>query len=149
MLPDLRIFRDKEFTLTTLAIFFIEWGLFIPITYISSYAAAQGLPSALCYQLLAILNAGSFFGRLNPGYLADWIGRFNTLIITVALCLVCNLCLWLPTGAGVPLLVVYCVLFGFASESNISLTPACIGQLFKTEQYGRYYATAYTVVSLK
>ncbi|KAK5693347.1 hypothetical protein LTS12_028675, partial [Elasticomyces elasticus] len=38
-------------------------------------------------------------------------------------------------------------IFGFASGSNISLTPVCVGQLCKTEHYGRYYASAYTVVS--
>ncbi|KAE8423676.1 MFS monocarboxylate transporter [Aspergillus pseudocaelatus] len=146
--PDLRIFRSSEFLFTTLAIFFIEWGLFIPISYISSYALAHGLPTKISYQLLAILNAGSFFGRLVPGYLADRFGRFNMLIITVGLCLVCNCCFWLPARGSLPLLVIYCCLFGFASGSNISLTPVCIGQLCKTEHYGRYYATAYTVVSI-
>jgi hypothetical protein len=45
------------------------------------------------------------------------------------------------------LLVIYALLFGFSSGSNISLTPVCVGQLCKTENYGRYYATAYTIVS--
>lgn len=149
ILPDFRIFREPKFFLTTLSVFFIEWGLFVPLTYISSYALAQGIPTQLSYQLLAILNAGSFFGRLLPGYIADRIGRFNTLIITVALCLICNACLWMPAGGNTALLVVYCCLFGFSSGSNISLTPVCIGQLCKTEHYGRYYATAYTIVSIR
>ncbi|KAL3491011.1 MFS monocarboxylate transporter [Aspergillus germanicus] len=148
ILPDFRILRERKFLLATLSIFFIEWGLFIPITYISSYALSHGLSTKLSYQLLAILNAGSFFGRLLPGFLADSIGRFNTLIITVALCLICNACLWMPAGNNVAVLIVYCALFGFASGSNISLTPVCIGQLCRTEHYGRYYATAYTVVSI-
>lgn len=37
---------------------------------------------------------------------------------------------------------------GFASGSNISLTPVCVGMLCDTEDYGRYYATCYTIVSL-
>ena len=149
ILPDLRIFREPRFLLTTLSVFFIEWALFVPITYISSYALSNGISTKLSYQLLAVLNAGSFFGRFLPGYLADWMGRFNTLIVTIALCLVCNACLWMPAGGSTPLLVVYCCLFGFASGSNISLTPVCIGQLCDTAQYGRYYATAYTVVSIR
>lgn len=147
MLPDFRIFREPKFALTTAGIFFVEWGLFIPISYISSYAMAHGTSTALSYQLLAILNAGSFFGRWLPGFFADFLGRFNTLIATVALCLLCNVCLWLPAKGNLPLMIVYCAIFGFASGSNISLTPVCIGQLCKTEHYGRYYATAYTVVS--
>ncbi|GLA54804.1 hypothetical protein AnigIFM63604_001112 [Aspergillus niger] len=147
MMPDFRIFREPKFALTTAGVFFIEWGLFIPISYISSYALAHGVSSQFSYQILAILNAGSFFGRGIPGFVADYLGRFNTLIVTVALCLICNACLWLPAGNSVPVMVVYCVIFGFASGSNISLTPVCISQLCKIENYGRYYATAYTIVS--
>ncbi|PKY06467.1 putative MFS monocarboxylate transporter [Aspergillus campestris IBT 28561] len=147
VLPDFRILREPRFALTTAGIFFVEWGLFIPISYISSYALAHGVSHSLSYQLLAILNVGSFFGRGIPGFVADYLGRFNTLIATVALCLVCNACLWLPAGDNVPLMIVYCVIFGFASGSNISLTPVCISQLCKIENYGRYYSTAYTIVS--
>lgn len=147
ILPDFRIFREPRFALTTASVFFIEWGLFIPISYISSYALDHGFSTSLSYQIVAILNAGSFFGRWLPGFFADYLGRFNTLIATVALCLLCNACLWLPAGSSLPLLIVYAVLFGFSSGSNISLTPVCVGQLCKTENYGRYYATAYTIVS--
>ncbi|RHZ47198.1 MCT family MFS transporter [Aspergillus thermomutatus] len=147
VLPDFRIFRDAKFAFTTAGIFFIEWGLFVPISYISSYALAHGVSTKLSYQMVAFLNVGSVLGRAIPGFIADFLGRFNTLIVTVALCLVCNACLWLPAGGNVPLMIVYCVIFGFASGSNISLTPVCVGQLCKIENYGRYYATAYTIVS--
>lgn len=147
VLPDIRIFKDPKFALTTAGMFFIEWGLFIPISYISSYSLSHNVSTKLSYQMLAILNAGSFFGRGLPGFFADYLGRFNTLIVTVALCLICNLCLWLPAGDRVSLIIVYSAIFGFASGSNISLTPVCVGQLCKTEHYGRYYASAYTVVS--
>ncbi|KAJ6171835.1 hypothetical protein N7470_000902 [Penicillium chermesinum] len=146
ILPDFRIFSDVRFLLTTMSVFFIEWGLFIPLSFISSYALDQGFSTQFSYQILAILNAGSFFGRCLPGFFADFLGRFNTLIVTVALCLLCNACLWLPAGSSLALLVIFALIFGFASGSNISLTPVCVGQLCKTEHYGRYYATAYTVI---
>ncbi|KAI9817177.1 MAG: hypothetical protein M1827_001289 [Pycnora praestabilis] len=147
VLPDFTIFKDHTFALTTVGVFFIEWGLFVPISYIGSYALAQGKSTAFSYQLIAILNAGSFFGRAVPGYVADRLGRFNTMILTVALCLVTTLALWLPAGDSTPLMVIYAVIFGFASGSNISLTPVCVGQLCETQNYGRYYATCYTLVS--
>ncbi|KAI9803556.1 MAG: hypothetical protein M1825_001899 [Sarcosagium campestre] len=146
-MPDFSIFRSAVFSLTTAGVFLTEWGLFIPLSFISSYALAHGVDSAFSYQLLAILNAGSFFGRWAPGWLADRFGRFNLMIATVALCLVSTFGLWLPAGDSVALLVVYAVVFGFASGSNISLTPPCVGQLCKTVEYGRYYATLYTLVS--
>ena len=150
--PDWRIFKNRIFVLTTAGVFFIEWALFIPLSYISSYALAEGVSPAFSYQLLAILNAGSFFGRWAPGYMADLFGRFNTMIITVALCLISVLAVWLTSSPeedsrGIAQLTIFCVLFGFASGSNISLTPVCVGQLCGTEVFGRWYASLYTVVS--
>ncbi|MCJ1404250.1 hypothetical protein MMC11_007475 [Xylographa trunciseda] len=152
--PDPGIFKDKVFALTTAGVFFIEWALFIPISYITSYALHVGFNSTFSYQLLAILNVGSFFGRWLPGYAADRWGRFNTMIITVFLCLMFVIGLWLPAATphsavrdNVPLIVIFVLGFGFASGSAISLTPVSVGQLCETEQYGRYYATCYTVVS--
>ncbi|KAH8693813.1 putative MFS monocarboxylate transporter [Talaromyces proteolyticus] len=147
ILPDFRIFKDPIFSLTTAGVFLIEWGLFVPIAYISSYALAEGFSSSFSYQILAILNVGSVFGRWLPGYFSDFLGRFNTMIITILGCLLSTACFWFPASDRRALLIVYALTFGFFSGSNISLTPVCVGQLCKTENYGRYYATAYTIVS--
>jgi len=45
------------------------------------------------------------------------------------------------------LIIIFALVFGFASGTGISLTPVCVGQLCKIENYGRYYATCYTLVS--
>jgi MFS family permease len=149
LLPDLTIFLDAKLALTALCSFFLDWALFIPITYISSYALSHGINQRLSYQLLAILNAASFFGRWLPGYAADKFGRFNTLIVTVTLCLVCNLGLWLPAGNSAIMIITYSACFGFASGSNISLLPVCVGQLCDTKHYGRYYSTCFLFSSFR
>lgn len=74
------------------------------------------------------------------------------MIATVALCLVSVLCLWLTCSpengpGGMAQLVIFALIFGFASGSNISLTPVCVGQLCGTEVFGRWFATLYSVVS--
>lgn len=147
VLPDLAVFKDPIFSLVTVGIFLLESALFVPITYITSYAVSHGASSAFGVQILALLNAGSVVGRLLAGWLADRFGRFNMLILTVALCTIANLALWLPAGGSKALLIVFALLFGFASGSNLSLGPVCVGQLCKTENYGRYYSTCWTVVS--
>ena len=164
--PDFRIFRQLNFALTTAGVFFMEWGLFIPLTYISSWVLDTHVADqAFAFQLLAILNAASFFGRWLPGYAADVAGRFNTMVVTMLLCLLALLAFFapatfvvVPAPAGeedaanakvkVPLAVLFAIFFGFASGSNISLTPVCVGQLCAVEEYGRYYATCYTLVSI-
>ena len=84
--------------------------------------------------------------------MADLFGRFNTMVITVSLCLISVLAVWLTASPddgtrGIAQLIIFCVFFGFASGSNISLTPVCVGQLCETEVFGRWYAGLYTVVS--
>lgn len=116
------------------------------------------------YQLIAILNAGSSIGRWAPGYFGDRFGRFNCMVVTLFLCGLTTLALWLPAsflsanghsdggvvgngGVVKALTITYAFVFGVASGSNISLTPVCVGQLCDTHEYGRYYATCYTIVS--
>ncbi len=148
ILPDFTIFRDPVFALTTLGVFFVEWGLFVPLTYLISYAIEAGIDTKFAYQLIAIFNAGSCLGRYLPGLVADMIGRFNTMVLTVALCLISIFAFWLPADGRMPMIVVFALVFGFASGAGISLTPVCVSQLCKVENYGRYYATCYSVVSL-
>ena len=155
IMPDPRIFRDKTFALVTMAVFFVEWGLFVPITYLTNFALDIGVDRQLSYQLIAVFNAGSCLGRWLPGLIADRVGRFNAMIITTVICWVGTFAFWLPSemligaseSARLALLIVFSVVFGFGSGSGISLIPVCVGQLCRTEEYGRYYATCYTVVS--
>ena len=146
--PNLRIFKNKPFLLTTIAVFLLEFGLFLPVAYISSYALSKGFSQDFALRLPTILNTGSFVGRILPGYYADKIGAFNANIISVVLSIVACFAVWLPAGHTTPGIIIFALLFGFASGSNISLIPVSIGRLCKTQHYGRYYATCYTVVSI-
>ena len=154
LLPDPRIFKDKTFAVMTAALFLIEWGLFCGLAFMTSFALSAGVRPALAYQLLSILNTGSFFGRWAPGLLSDKIGRFNTMILMISLCAITMFALWLPAAlassgrATEGLIITFALLFGFASGSNITLGPVCAGQLCRTEDYGRYFASCFTVVGM-
>lgn len=145
--PDFRVFRQAPFLLTTVGIFLLEFSLFIPLTYVSSYALHEGFDRDFAYHLLPIMNAGSVVGRVLPGYYADVIGPFNTCIMSVVLSLVACLCVWLPLGHTTAGIIIFSLMFGFGSGTSIAIAPVCIGQMCKTQEYGRYYATTYTVVS--
>ena len=148
--PDWRIFKNVTLCLTTAGTFFMEWALFVPITYVSSFALVHGIDPSLSYQLLAVLNTGSFFGRWAPGFIADAFGRFNTMTIILSLCMISVGGLWLTCSVTTDLvlrLTVFVLIFGFASGSNISLVPACVGQICDTEVFGRWFASLYTLVS--
>ena len=155
IMPDPRIFRDPTFALVTLAVFSLEWALFVPVTFLTPFALAIGVDDKFAFQLIAIFNAGSCFGRWLPGLIADRIGRFNAMILATIICWLSAFAFWLSSelatsssdSARVALLILFSAVFGFGSGSGISLIPVCVGQLCRTEEYGRYYATCYTVVS--
>ncbi|KAF9871829.1 MFS monocarboxylate transporter [Colletotrichum karsti] len=148
ILPDFRILLRLPVLLMTVGVFFIEWGFFIGLEYVASYALAHGISRRLSYLMVVFLNAGSFPGRWLPGFLADRFGRMNTMILTNVLCIISMLGIWLPANGNVAAVIVFAVVFGFASGSNISLVPVCVGEYCSTRDYGRYYSTVYTVVSL-
>ncbi|CAH0000081.1 unnamed protein product [Clonostachys byssicola] len=147
VLPDITILRNKGFAMAALGIFFMEWGLFVPLTYIVSYAKTHGNGDAASSVLLSLLNAGSVLGRFLPGLVADKLGRFNVIIVTIGLCVTTILAMWLPAGHSKPTLMAFCILFGFASGSNLGLTPVCIGQFCDSRDYGRYVTTANMIAS--
>lgn len=153
VLPDFKIFWDGDgaLALATAGLFFMELGLFIPIGYLTSYCIANGVDESFSYQIIAILNAASVPGRALPGFIADKLGRYNTMTFMLWLCMVVSLCIWLPaamvtTDAGTTksLAIVFAVFFGFTSGSNLGLIGPVLGQLCDTSEYGRYFATSYT-----
>lgn len=145
-LVDFTAFRDSLFNLTTLGIFCLEFGIFVPVTYITSYAIAKGVDRETAYLLVAILNIGSIFGRFLPGYFSDKIGRFNTMLLVCIFCLVTTFGLWLPANR-LSIMVAFALFYGFGSGSGISLTPVCISQICRIEDYGKRYGASYLVVS--
>lgn len=145
--PDLTIFRDRSFAIASLGVFFMEWGIFVPVTFIVSYASAHNQDANQAYTVLALLNAGSVIGRFAPGLLADRIGRFNVIILTIGLSAATVLGLWLPAGDSPAMIVAFAVCFGFASGSNLGLIAVCLGQLCEPREYGRFFSTAMMVAS--
>jgi len=146
-MPDLRVLLTTRMSIMTIGALFIELGLFIPLTYVASYAVSHGMSTKVAYRMVTLLNVGSLLGRWLPGWAGDKMGRFNAQIIALVLCLVSILGIWLPTGHSVAGLTAFVILFGLGSGSGISLVPVCIGQLCKTEDYGKTFTAVYSIGS--
>ncbi|KAK5049931.1 hypothetical protein LTR84_004050 [Exophiala bonariae] len=147
LITDWRGFKDVRFVLTMTAIFILDWAVLVPPAYITTYSTAHGFNS-ISPHILAILNAASIFGRGIPGPVADRLGRFNIMILCSALCALSIFGLWLNAGSSVVAIIAFAILYGFFSGSAYSLTPVCVAQLCRTEDYASRYGTAYGVVSL-
>ncbi|PYH97920.1 MFS general substrate transporter [Aspergillus ellipticus CBS 707.79] len=148
MFLDFRTLMDAKYATTTAAIFLVEFAVFVPSTYLSSYAVHVGLSNEISYLVLVFLNSGLIPGRLLPGLAADRLGRFNTMVLTSLVCSILTLALWYKSGSSLGAIVGYAVLFGFWSGAAMSLSPVCISQICTTEDYGKRMGTTYTIASI-
>ncbi|KAJ5625916.1 hypothetical protein N7510_002225 [Penicillium lagena] len=145
---DIRALKELRFSLLTAAIVLIDFALLIPLTYLPSYAQSRGVEDSLAYNLSSILNAASIVGRIVPGYFADRFGRFNVMIITTFICSMFTFALWLPSQSNQAVILAFAVLFGFWSGTAISLSPVCVAQISKPQDFGKRYGTTYFLVSI-
>ncbi|KAL1858745.1 hypothetical protein Daus18300_009879 [Diaporthe australafricana] len=144
---DLKALADPGFGATALAVFLIEFAVFVPYTYICSYAIHEGLDLQTSLLLNALVNAGAIPGRALPGYLADRFGPMNVMCVTAGVCATFIFALWLTAFDSEAAIIAFAVLFGFWSGAGISLTPVCVGQACRTEDYGKRNGTAFFLAS--
>ncbi|RYP49869.1 hypothetical protein DL768_004485 [Monosporascus sp. mg162] len=127
--------REIPFTLTTAAIFFFYWGMFLPLTYIVVEAVAQGMPLTLANYLVPILNGASIIGRTVPNALADKVGHFNMMILMSAFTTILILGVWLPIS-GQAASIAFAVFYGISSGAGIGLAPVLIHQISEVQDMG-------------
>ncbi|KAJ3537313.1 hypothetical protein NM208_g6365 [Fusarium decemcellulare] len=125
---DLKALNDVKYATTTLAIFLIEFAVFIPYSYISAYAIHSGFGSQEAYLLNTFLSVGAVPGRALPGYVADRFGTFNTM----------------SDGDQVKV-TLFTVFFGFWSGAAVSLTPVCISRVCRIQDYGKRNGTTFCI----
>ncbi|KAK7414545.1 hypothetical protein QQX98_006572 [Neonectria punicea] len=111
-------FRNVNYILLIVAMFFLFLGMFAPLFFIPTYAVSRGIEETLASYLLAIVNAASTFGRIIPGVLADKFGPFNMLSAAGLVNGVVIMCM--NKAVTTAELVVYSVIFGFSSGMIIS-----------------------------
>ncbi|CAN6623026.1 probable transporter Mch2p [Trichomonascus vanleenenianus] len=126
---DVPSLTDWPFVLYTAGLFMCYVGLYVPLFYIQSYADANGLPSNVVPYMVTILGSGSIIGRIFPNYLADKVGPMNVMILsTMAAGVLAFAWIGIKDSAGV---IVFAVLYGFFSGTNVAVTPPCIASMTK------------------
>lgn len=139
--------KDWRFTWLCIGNFLGELGVINGLTFLTSYALAEGKSESMSYALLAMLNGTGMVGRVVPGIIADRFGRFNTLIVTAAMGSVTILAIWLPFGKYTAGLIAFSLAHGFCNGGIYSLAPVCCGQICRTKDYGKRYGTMYFLAS--
>lgn len=130
-----RPFGEVKMVLLVLGFVCLAFGVFIPINYIVVQAVDAGMGAALAEYLVAILSAGSLLGRLVAGVLSDRIGAYNIFFCVVFMAGVLVLGLWIP-ASGNAAIIVFAVVFGFASGAYVSLPPALVVGISPLDEIG-------------
>lgn len=121
--------KNIPFILMSLGISMGFIGLYVPMFYIQTYALTRRITcdTNYAFYLLSILNAGSFFGRILPNFLADKIGALNMLVpCTIAAGVLCLAWIAISNVTGI---TVFAVLYGIFAGAYVSLVPAVIVDL--------------------
>lgn len=97
---------------------------------------------------VAILNAGSFFGRGLSGPIAERFGVIRTFVTTGLVSAIIVFALWIPHGIGTGGTVVALFLYGFFSGFVIALVAACCAQLSPVREFGLRLGMMWTSAAL-
>ncbi|KAJ2907278.1 major facilitator superfamily transporter [Zalerion maritima] len=128
--------------------FLLTFGIWVPIDFITVEAIARGMDTDLAQYLVAILNAGSFFGRLGSGLVADKVGKFNVFIISCYLTAILILAMWTPTADGDGKTIAFAILFGFFSGTYISLIGGLVADISPPQELGLRMGLTFLMSSL-
>lgn len=119
-------------------------GIFAPAFYLPSFAVAYGTNENLALYLVAIYNAGSLFGRIIPGLLADKFGRFNIFFIAAFASGILGFC-W-QAARSTAAVIVFAALYGFSSGAIVSMMSVAVSMMANDPRdIGTYIGMAFAV----
>ncbi len=141
---DFAAFKLPAYTFFVFGSTAILFGLYTPFTYMDVFTRSYALPASGYY--LSILNAASTFGRILPGIIADRAGRINTILPHLA---VSSVLLFIyPLCNNLAGIIIFSILYGFASGAYVSLIPACVSQLGSTHTVGQRVGMMFMISSI-
>ncbi|KAL8936823.1 MAG: hypothetical protein Q9216_004734 [Gyalolechia sp. 2 TL-2023] len=122
-------FRELPYTLFSIGMFLVFWGLYFAFYYVGSFGRdVLGISREESINNLLIMNGVGLIGRLVPAHLADrYFGPLNTLIPFVAVSSLLLFC-WAAVADSNGL-VAWALLYGLFGAGIQSLFPATLSSL--------------------
>ncbi|KAK9346744.1 major facilitator superfamily domain-containing protein [Lipomyces starkeyi] len=140
-------FTDIHYVILVVASTLTFWGLFIPFDFLTTTARHYSISDGMATYLVSMLNGASVVSRIVTGHIADHAGRYNVNTIGISIAGILTLAMWIPSTKLAPL-IVYSVIFGFASGTVVSLGPACCAQISQVSDIGTRVGTLFAVGSI-
>lgn len=128
-------FLDMKLMLINIGFLILTFGIFIPINYITVEAITHDVNLELSHYLVATMNAGSLFGRVFAGIVADMVGVYNTFTSVSVLAGILVLAFYIPAASSATIFT-FSVLFGFTSGAYIALIAPLIVKISPLSEAG-------------
>ncbi|KAK3828282.1 MAG: major facilitator superfamily domain-containing protein [Benniella sp.] len=126
---DFSALKEKRFLILVILAFFVANGYFNPYYYFPTYVQKNGATVTTASLLIGILNGSSAIGRVAMGLASDYIGDINTLLISSFCSGFSVLVVWMLAGTSIPVMAIFCVLYGFFSGSFVAIVPTVAAHL--------------------
>lgn len=130
-----RLFNNIRFTTLFFAGAIATFPLLVPPFFLPLYAASLGLSPSSGAGLVAGFNFSSALGRLTFGFLCDFIGPVNTLLMSLTLSALSMLVLW-PVSNSLGPLIAFAVINGAGNGGFFSTMPTVVGSVFGSRRVG-------------
>ncbi|KAF9093836.1 hypothetical protein BGX27_001552 [Mortierella sp. AM989] len=145
---DFSVLKEKKFFLLACLSFFVANGYFNPFYYFSTYAQNHGATISTASLLIGVLNGSSALGRVLMGLASDHIGDVNTLLISTLCASLSILIIWVLAGTSVPIMAVFCVIYGFFSGSFVAIVPTVAAHLCGVSRLASVIGLVYGGIAL-
>ncbi|KAI0318435.1 MFS general substrate transporter [Amylostereum chailletii] len=141
-----KMLKDMPIVVVTLGSFLVNCGYYFPLFYVQLYCILHGINSNVAFYMLTIMNASSTVGRVVPSWSSDHFGVFSNY---VPACLISSVLLFaMLATTSIPGIVVFSVLYGFASGAVITLLAPLVATLTSDpSEMGLRIGASFSVVS--
>ncbi|KAK7185495.1 MFS general substrate transporter [Paraphaeosphaeria sporulosa] len=141
------LLRDAPYTIFIVSYAFMVAGVYVPYFFIQSYALDLSIDESMTFNVVAIMNAATFFGRFPYNYLADIYGGIAVL---VPCCFATSIILFfwrfVHTLGG---LIAISATFCFVTGGLVSLPAVTIANLTEDKsEYGTRMGMGYTIAAI-
>ncbi|TVY21821.1 Aspyridones efflux protein apdF [Lachnellula arida] len=123
------LFKNVQFTTLFFAGAIATFPLFVPHFFLPLYSASLGLSPSAGAGLVAGFNFSSAVGRLCCGFLCDFMGPVNTLLLALFLSALSMLAIW-PVSNSLGPLILFVIINGAANGGFFSTMPTVVGSVF-------------------
>lgn len=112
-----------------------------------TYARTNGASEAIQGYAVALLQTGSFFGRVASGLLADRFGVWKTFVCMGVLSALFLYTLWTPTTLPGAMVVIGLVSYGFVSGAWITLIASSCAAISPVREVGMRLGMLWTLTA--